>query len=132
MGKRLVQPFEPPATTELRPLLLMALSTEKAQGSQWSAAQQDGLATITVHPAVAAGFTEGDTVLLESDVGAMHVRLALDDRQRRDVALMVKGGWMQKGRCANALVAAKATDAGGGAVYYDTPVRLIAADPPEK
>jgi len=122
---------EPPATTELRPLLLMALSTERAQGSQWSAAQQDGLATVAVHPDVAAGFAEGDTVLLESDVGAMRVRLALDDRQRRDVALMAKGGWMQKARCANALVVAKATDAGGGAVYYDTPVRLLPAAPPE-
>ena len=42
---------------------------------------------------------------------------------------MEKGGWLHKGRCANVLIAAKATDAGGGAAYYDTPVRLLPADP---
>jgi hypothetical protein len=55
----------------------------------------------------------------------MQVRLRLDERQRRDVALMDKGGWLHRGRCANALIEARATDAGGGAVYYDTPVRLL-------
>lgn len=120
---------EPPGTTELRPLLLMALSTEKAQGSQWPAASQVGPATVAVHPDVAGEFAEGETVMLESEIGALRVRLAFDDRQRRDVALMTKGGWMHRGRCANTLVAAKATDAGGGAAYYDTPVRLLPADP---
>jgi anaerobic selenocysteine-containing dehydrogenase len=117
----------PPGTTPLRPLLLMALSTEKAQGSQWSAAKQEGPATVTVHPDRAHGFAEGDVALLESELGTMRVRLAFDDRQRRDVALMAKGGWMSKGRCANVLIAAAATDAGGGACYYDTPVRLLPA-----
>jgi anaerobic selenocysteine-containing dehydrogenase len=119
----------PPATTRLRPLLLMALSTEKAQGSQWSATRQGGPATVTVHPESAVGFAEGETVMLESELGALRVRLAIDDRQRRDVALMEKGGWLHKGRCANVLIAARATDAGGGAAYYDTPVRLLPDDP---
>jgi hypothetical protein len=38
--------------------------------------------------------------------------------------LMEKGGWLSAGRCANALVKAQLTDAGGCAVYYDTPVRI--------
>jgi hypothetical protein len=54
----------------------------------------------------------------------MEVRLKFDPRQRRDVVLMAKGGWLRDGRCANALIPAAVTDAGGGAVYYDTPVRL--------
>jgi len=41
------------------------------------------------------------------------------------VALVAKGGWLRSGRCANVLVRAKVTDAGGGAAYYDTPVRLV-------
>jgi hypothetical protein len=41
--------------------------------------------------------------------------------------LMEKGGWLSAGRCANALVKAKQTDAGGCAVYYDTPVRIVLA-----
>jgi hypothetical protein len=52
---------------------------------------------------------------LESELGAMDVRLKLDARQRRDVVLMAKGGWLKDGRCANALIPAVATDAGGGA-----------------
>jgi len=116
---------EPPRPTEERPLLLMALSTEKAQGSQWAAAKQDGPATVVVHPDAAAGFEEGDRVALESDLASMEVRLKFDARQRKDVALMEKGGWLRSGRCANLLVRAKATDAGGGAAYYDTPVKIL-------
>ena len=54
----------------------------------------------------------------------MEVRLKFDARQRRDVVLLAKGGWLRDGRCANALIPARATDAGGGAVFYDTPVRV--------
>jgi anaerobic selenocysteine-containing dehydrogenase len=118
-----VQPARP--TTE-RPLLLMAFSTEKAQSSQWAHPRQpDGPATATVHPESAPGYVTGEVVRLESELGSLNVRLALDDRQRRDVVLMPKGGWLRHGRCANAIVPAKTTDAGGGAVYYDTPVRIV-------
>ncbi len=116
---------EPPRPTAERPLLLMALSTEKAQASQWSVERDDGPATLTVHPGAASGLREGQTARLESQLGSIPVRLVFDERQRRDVALMAKGGWYREGRCANALVAARTTDAGGGAVYYDTPVRLM-------
>jgi len=117
---------EPPRPTPERPLLLMALSTEKAQGSQWSAARQEGPAWLTVHPDAAAGFAAGEIVRLESEQGSIEVRLRFDVRQRRDLALMDKGGWFHRARAANALVAARTTDAGGGAAYYDTPVRLLA------
>jgi anaerobic selenocysteine-containing dehydrogenase len=115
----------PPRPTKKRPLLLMALSTEKAQCSQWPSRLQNGPAVVTVHPDAAAGFTERQTARLESEIGAIEVRLRFDERQRRDVALMDKGGWLHRGRCANSLVPARETDAGGGAVYYDTPVRLL-------
>jgi anaerobic selenocysteine-containing dehydrogenase len=117
---------EPPRPTSLRPLLLMALATEKAQASQTPAWRQEGPATVTVHPDAAEGFREGERVRLESDLGWLEVELKLDERQRRDVALMPKGGWLSRGRCANALVRARTTDAGEGAAYYDTPVRLVA------
>lgn len=120
---------EPPRPQRERPLLLMAMSTEKAQSSQWPARTQVGPATATVHPDSAPGFREGDRAVLESEIGAMTVVLNLDRRQRRDVVLMAKGGWLSAGRCANALVPAQVTDAGGCAVFYDTPVRLLPADP---
>jgi anaerobic selenocysteine-containing dehydrogenase len=116
---------EPPRPTAERPLLLMALSTEKAQSSQYSSSVQRGPAPVTVHPAAASGFAEGQRVVLESATGRMEVRLVFDANQRKDVALMEKGGWFRRGRCANALVPAAVTDAGGGAAYYDTPVRLL-------
>jgi anaerobic selenocysteine-containing dehydrogenase len=121
---RHVEP-NPVLPTAERPLLLLAGSTEKAQGSQWRSDRQQGPPLLTVHPAAATGFTAGQLAVVESETGSLRVRLAFDDRQRRDMALMVKGGWLQRGRCANVLVEAKTTDAGGGAVYYDTAVRLL-------
>jgi len=115
----------PPRVTRKRPLLLMALSTARAQASQWPSREQHGPPEVTVHPEAAAGLAAGQVAHLESEVGRMQVRVRLDERQRRDVALMDKGGWLHSGRCANALIEAQATDAGGGAVYYDTPVRLL-------
>jgi anaerobic selenocysteine-containing dehydrogenase len=115
----------PPQPTAERPLLLMALATEKSQASQWPARKQDGIATVTVHPDAANGFQSGDRVRLESELDSIEVRVQFDEAQRRDVALMEKGGWLHRGRSANALVRAKTTDAGGGAAYYDTPVRLV-------
>jgi len=117
---------EPARPTAERPLLLMAFSTDKAQSSQWAHPRQpEGPAVATLHPDAAAGFTDGAIARIESEAGAMDVRLRFDPRQRRDVVLMAKGGWLRDGRCANTLVPAVATDAGGGAVYYDTPVRIV-------
>jgi anaerobic selenocysteine-containing dehydrogenase len=118
-------PLEAPQGTPQRPLLLMALATERAQGSQWLPAQQQGPATATIHPSAAGGFVDGGLARLESDIAEIVVRLRFDDRQRADVVLMEKGGWLSAGRCANALIRAEETDAGGCAVYHDTPVRLL-------
>ena len=116
---------EPARPTAERPLLLMAFSTEKAQSSQWAHPRElQGPAVATVHPESAPGLADGAIARITSELGAMDVRLKFDARQRRDVVLMAKGGWLRDGRCANALIPAMVTDAGGGAVYYDTPVRV--------
>lgn len=119
-----VEPFVPPAA---RPLLLMAISTDKSQSSQWPAQSQVGPVEATLHPDSAPGFRDGDRARIESEVGVLDVALRFDARQRRDVVLLPKGGWLHKGRCANVLVPARLTDAGGCAVYYDTPVRVLPA-----
>jgi anaerobic selenocysteine-containing dehydrogenase len=116
---------EPSRATAERPLLLMALATEKGQASQMPLRLQEGLATVTVHPDAANGLDAGDRVRVESETGAIDAVLEFDARQRRDVALMPKGGWLGRGRCANVLLRARTTDAGEGAAYYDTPVRLL-------
>ncbi len=121
-------PVELPAIDAQRPMVLMALSTDKSQASQWPDRAQQGPALCTVHPQAANGFADGDDALLESEIGSIRVKLRFDVKQRRDVALMDKGGWHHRGRSANTLVAAAVTDAGGGARYYDTPVRLLPAN----
>jgi anaerobic selenocysteine-containing dehydrogenase len=118
-------PVELPAVDERRPMVLMALSTDKSQASQWPDGAQQGPALCTVHPEAAHGFADGAEVLLESEIASIRVKLRFDANQRRDVALMDKGGWHQRGRSANVLISAHVTDAGGGARYYDTPVRLL-------
>ena len=121
-------PVEVSAVDEQRPMLLMALATDKSQASQWPDRAQQGPALCTVHPETARGFADGDEALLESEIASIRIKLRFDANQRRDVALMDKGGWHQRGRSANALVPAAVTDAGGGARYYDTPVRLLPAN----
>jgi anaerobic selenocysteine-containing dehydrogenase len=116
---------EAPQPDPDRPLLLMAFSTDRSQASQWAGPVPEGPAAATVHPDAAPGLRDGDLAVIESAIGSMTVRLSFDARQRRDVLLMAKGGWLRDGQCANALVRAQLTDAGGGAVYYDTPVRLV-------
>ena len=71
-------------------------------------------------------------IRIESRRGAIPVQLRFDPLQRRDVVLLAKGGWMSRRRCANVLIDARATDAGGGACYYDTPVRLLPDEPTER
>ena len=104
----------------------MALSTARAQCSQWPSRLQHGPVVATVHPSAAGGFNAGDVVLVESEIGSMKVELRFDEGQRKDVLLMPKGGWRSRGRCSNSLIRAETTDAGEGALYYETPVRLVA------
>jgi len=54
----------------------------------------------------------------------MPVQVVHDPRQRRDVALMAKGGHMREKRNANVLARARATDIGGGGALYDEAVRI--------
>lgn len=106
-----------------RPLFLMSCSTDKSQSSQW-AAPLEGPLEVRVHPDVAV-VADGATAVLESERGKLTVVVRHDARQRRDVALVPKGGHLDKGHCANALVAARVTDLGEGAALYDQRVRLL-------
>lgn len=119
-----IPPHEPP--DDEYPLSLLAVSTDKAQSSQWPR-PPSGPAAVTIHPDAAGGLPDGATARLESRIGSMMVRVHHDARQRRDVALMAKGGHLADGRCANALVRARTTDGGEGGALYDERVRLVPA-----
>ena len=83
-----------------------------------------GLPVVTVHPEAAAGIPDGGTGRLVSPIGELAVRVRHDARQRRDVALMPKGGHRGIGHCANVHVRARITEGGEGAAYSDERVRL--------
>ena len=119
----LPSPTAEPTTPEW-PMVLMSLSTEKAQSSQW-VREPEGPAEVTVHPDSSAGVADGALCRLESRVSSLVVRLRHDLRQRRDVALLPKGGGYEAGRCPNALVLATITDGGEGGALYDERVRII-------
>lgn len=114
----------PPVTDSEWPLTLLAVSTPKAQASQWSVPLSPGPPMCRVHPSAAPG-ADGEERELQSARGSLRVRVVHDERVRSDVALMEKGGQLRDGRGVNALVGARETDHGGGACYYDERVRLV-------
>jgi anaerobic selenocysteine-containing dehydrogenase len=104
-------------------MVLMALSTDRSQSSQWSK-KTPGLPVVTVHPDSAAGVADGGEAHLVSARGRLRVRVKHDPRQRRDVALTPKGGLPSEGQGMNALLEARTTDIGEGGALYDQAVRL--------
>ena len=108
-----------------RPLYLMALATSRTQASQDRSEHQQGPVEAVLHPEAAAGLPDGAHAVLESAWGRLEVILRHDPRQRRDLVVVPKGGWLQRGRCANALIPARETDLGSGAAYYDETVRVL-------
>lgn len=122
----MTEPPPPPVVPSAEfPLVLMSLSTERAQASQW-ARPLDGPLEVTVHPDAAAGVADGALARLESAIGAIAVRVRHDPAQRKDVALVPKGGRFRAGLCANTLIRARLSDHGEGAAL-DELVRLVPA-----
>ena len=122
-------PPRPGTASPQFPLTLLSLSTDRAQSSQWSRAVDGpagGPAPCTVHPSVAAAasLADGQLAMLESALGAIQVRVHLDERQRTDVAIVPKGGHHSTGHAANTLIRAALTDIGEGGALYDEGVRL--------
>jgi anaerobic selenocysteine-containing dehydrogenase len=121
-------PPPPLAAPDARfPLLLTSISTPRSQSSQWAKGAPRP-AELTVHPDSAAGVPEGGLAHLVSAVGSMVVRVHHDPRQRRDVAIVPKGGHLRDQSCANVLTRATLTDIGEGGALYDERVRLVPAD----
>ena len=111
------------------PLSLLSLSTDRSQSSQWSREVDGpggGPLPCTVHPdvAAAAGVAEGEQACLESAIGSIDVCVRTDARQRRDVAIVPKGGHHFTGQSANSILRARLTDLGEGGALYDEGVRL--------
>lgn len=120
-------PPSPPPRPEGFPLTLLAISTPRSQSSQQAGPVEPGLPPARVHPAAARGIGHGEAAWLESANGRLQVRVLHEPRVHPEAVWMDKGGMLRDDRCANALVQARETDLGGGAAYYDEPVRLVKA-----
>lgn len=106
------------------PLWLFSNSTKRSQASQWASMDRREKTWVVVHPDVVPGATAGQEVRVESPLGSVTAELRLDPEQRKDVAIMPKGGHFDRGHAANALIPAVATDLGLGAAYLDCRVRV--------
>jgi anaerobic selenocysteine-containing dehydrogenase len=118
----------PPAETGASaPLWLFSNSTEKSQASVWAGKGLGERTWIVVHPDVVPGLAAGAVVTVRSVLGAVQAELRFDPAQRKDTAIMPKGGHFDRGHSANALIPARATDLGLGAAYLDCMVRIVPA-----
>lgn len=108
-----------------RSLWLFSNSTERSQASQWSGKGLGPRLPVTVHPDNAPGLANGAPVRLYSAHGSLAAELVLDPAQRKDVAIVPKGGHFDRGQSANTLIAARPTDLGLGAAYLDCLVRIV-------
>lgn len=106
-------------------LWLFSNSTERSQASQWAGKGLGERLPVTVHPDVVPGLVDGARVRLCSANGSLAAELKLDPAQRKDVAIVPKGGHFDRGQSANTLIAAKPTDLGLGAAYLDCLVRIV-------
>jgi len=116
-------PAPSPADPEF-PLVLLGLSTDRSQSSQWPR-PPEGPAICTLHPEAAGGLPDGALARLETRVSSIVVRLKHDPRQRRDVAIVPKGGHFSAGRCPNVVLAARTTDLGEGGALNDQGCRIV-------
>jgi anaerobic selenocysteine-containing dehydrogenase len=116
-------PLEQPGGSA--PLWLFSNSTEKSQASIWSGEGLGDRVHVTVHPDAVPGAADRSLVRVVSVRGALMAELRHDKQQRRDVAVMPKGGSFDRGQAANALIPARATDLGLGAAYLDCLVRIV-------
>jgi anaerobic selenocysteine-containing dehydrogenase len=92
-------------------------------------AQRQGGPTIELHPADAQsrGLRDGDPARVYNDRGEFRARVIVSDRVTRGVAAGIKGFWpklVAGAANANATVAERDSDMGGGAVYHDNRVEI--------
>ncbi|TYC16441.1 molybdopterin-containing oxidoreductase family protein [Actinomadura syzygii] len=89
-----------------------------------------GALTVRMHTddARARGLSDGQPVRVGNDRGSFDATLTVSDEVRPGVAATTKGHWakLAGGANANAVVAERATDLGGGPVFHDTRVEITA------
>jgi anaerobic selenocysteine-containing dehydrogenase len=108
-------------------LHLMATKTLRMVNSQILPEDLPEEPVARINPAVLSekGFSQGEKVWAVSKVGKVKVRLAADDKVRRDVLLFNPALWKGDLNGVNQLRESSLTDIGDGAAMHQTMVRLI-------
>lgn len=127
-GKVNLITHEPPMPSELvegYPFRLMAVSHPDSQSSQWSV-EPPKVPVARISDQAPEQWAHDLEVRLESRKGGFRVKLAREKGLHPELVVLPKGGSGQFGGwCPNDLIEARETDFGGGASFYDEPVRLV-------
>lgn len=118
------EPAMPDSLVEGYPFRLMAVSHPDSHSSQWSVEQPE-LPLARISDQAPSFWRDGMEVLLESRKGGFRVKLAREPGLHPELIVLPKGGSRSRGWCPNDLIEARETDFGGGASFYDEPVRLV-------
>lgn len=112
------------------PLTLISPATSKLVNSMFGEFQELSTA-VRMHPsdAAARGLTEGQDVVVENDLAALEVTVAIDDTMRPGVVMMPKGIWLRhhpEGFGVSALCPDTGTAQVNGACFNDARVEVRA------
>lgn len=127
-GGRLYQYQPDPGGSEY-PLALISPASEKTISSTLGELRS-GLASLHIHPddAAARGLTTGDMARIHNELGEIHCPVTLNPDLKPGTLSLPKGLWQKStlnGSTANALVADRLTDLGGGACFNDARVEVV-------
>lgn len=113
------------------PLTLLTTGSSRHLCSELTLAEHDPLPEARIHPDTGRrfGLTDGAEAWLENGLGRVKVLVRFDSRQRPDVCLCRRGGWVAAGHGLNRLIEARASALGDGTPYYQTRVSLTPAKP---
>lgn len=123
------EPAMPGALAEGYPFRLMAVSHPDSQSSQWSV-EPPSVPIAKISDQAPSCWVDGREALLESRKGGFRVKISRERGLHPELVVLPKGGsGLFGGWCPNDLIEARETDFGGGASFYDEPVRLVELEP---
>ena len=119
------EPGLPEVNSKEYPFRLMAVSHPEAQSSQWST-QPPEIPLARISDQADPQWENGSVCRLESRHGGFSVQIRRETGIHAELVILPKGGsGMFGGWCPNDLIEAKETDHGGGACFYEEPVRFV-------
>jgi len=112
------------------PLTLLTTGSPKRLCSESTLAEHSPRPEARIHPDTGRrlGLRDNAPAHMESDLGRLEVLVVFDPRQRPDVCLCRRGGWIAAGHGLNRLIPARASELGDGTPYYQTRISLRPVD----